>query len=101
MFSSLFSPSLFFPLHSIKILIGGGVVGSTPSLDINIDTYVYTCITCIVTAGVYFYLGKNKGAGTFWSLGATNILTTQCKVCILVDTSLTRRLHTPGRVTIT
>ena len=43
-FSSLFSPSLFILLHSIKILVGGGVVGSTPSLAINIDSYVYTCI---------------------------------------------------------
>ena len=68
-----FSPSLFILLHSIKILVGGGVVGSTPSLAINIDSYVYTCITCIVTPGVYFYLGENKGAGTFCSLVATNI----------------------------
>ena len=44
-FSSLFSPSLFILLHSIKILVGGGVVGLTPSsLAIKIDSYVYTCI---------------------------------------------------------
>ena len=41
---SLFSPSLFILLHSIKFLVGGDVVGSTPSLAINIDSYVYTCI---------------------------------------------------------
>ena len=74
-FSLLFSPSLFILLHSIKILVGGGVVGSTPSsLAINIDSYVYVCIRVlrVSTPGVYFYLGENKGAGTFWSRNSCN-----------------------------
>ena len=75
MFSSLFSPSLFILLHSIKILVGGGVVGSTPSLAINIDSYVHACVTCVTPPGYTSISGYDKGAGTFWSLGATNILT--------------------------
>ena len=72
-FSLLFSRFLFILLYSIKILVGGGVVGSTPSLAINIDSYVYACIRVlrVSTLGVYFYLGENKGAGTFWSLVTT------------------------------
>ena len=47
----------------------------TLTLASDVDGYVYTCNTCICTPGVYFYLEDNKGAGTFWSLVLTFVLT--------------------------
>ena len=64
-FSSLFSPSLFILLHSVKSLVGGGVVGSTPSLAINIDSYVHACITCIHPRGMLLSRGLVRTLGRF------------------------------------